>query len=100
MRFEGDHLLFLVKDLLFIAGDGAIILLSFLVEGALNFGVDGCVFVEEVGDGFKVDLILDVFQHHLVVAQLDNQLTCHLSASLIFILKTTETLASCRLAVL
>jgi hypothetical protein len=71
-----------------------------LAESAFNFRVNGCVFVEDFGDGFEVDLILDVLQHHLIIAQLSNQLSSHLPASLVLVLQGTEPLTACRFTVL
>ena len=71
-----------------------------MVEGSLDLGVNGRVLLHELVDLVHPYLVLDVLQHHLVVAQLEDEFSVELLEFFVLIVEAAELLAACRLAVL
>lgn len=63
-----QHLLFTFQCFLPVSRNALVVFLAFLVEGSLYLSVNGRVFLHELIDLVDSDLVLDVLQHHLVVA--------------------------------
>lgn len=95
-----QHLLLTLQCLLAVSRDALVVLLALLVEGSLDLGVNGRVLLHELVDLVHPYLVLDVLQHHLVVAQLEDEFSVELLELFVLIVEAAELLAACRLAVL
>lgn len=79
-------MLFLLDKFIAIACDAFIVLLSFMNEGGLYFGIDGSILLHELVYLSDIDLPFNVLEHHLIVAQLDNKLAVQILQSSILLL--------------
>ena len=90
-----QHLLLTLQCFLAVSRDALVVLLALLVEGSLDLGVNGRVLLHELVDLVHPYLVLDVLQHHLVVAQLEDEFSVELLELFVLIVEAAELLAAC-----